>query len=62
MKTILNWLYENWMKGTPFLALYTFILIWLYGRTWIFPWQGHTGPHDSINRGVSPYPYILQTL
>ena len=30
MKTILNWLYENWMKGTPFLALYTFILIWLY--------------------------------
>ena len=22
MKTILNWLYENWMKGTPFLALY----------------------------------------
>ena len=30
MKTTLNWLYENWMKGTPFLALYTFILIWLY--------------------------------
>ena len=32
MKTTLNWLYEHWMKGTPFLALYTFVLIWLYVR------------------------------
>ena len=32
MKKALNWLYEHWMKGTPFLALYTFILIWLYVR------------------------------
>lgn len=30
MKKTLNWLYENWMKGTPFLAFYTFILIWIY--------------------------------
>ena len=30
MKKTLDWLYENWMKGTPFLALYTFILIWIY--------------------------------
>ena len=30
MKTTLNWLYDNWMKATPFLAIYTFILIWLY--------------------------------
>ena len=30
MKTALNWLYDNWMKATPFLAIYTFILIWLY--------------------------------
>jgi hypothetical protein len=22
MKTILNWLYENWMKGTPFCKYY----------------------------------------
>ncbi|MBQ7527204.1 MAG: HXXEE domain-containing protein, partial [Bacteroidaceae bacterium] len=32
MEKVLNWLYENWMKGTPFLALYTFILIWIYVR------------------------------
>jgi len=32
------------------------------GRTWIFPWQTHTAPHDSINKGVNTYPYILQTL
>ena len=37
MKTILNWLYENWMKGTPFLALYTFILIWLYVKDANYP-------------------------
>ena len=30
MKTALNWLCEHWMKATPFLALYTFVLIWLY--------------------------------
>ena len=30
MQKTLNWLYEHWMKATPFLALYTFILIWLY--------------------------------
>ena len=29
---VLSWLYEHWMKNTPFLALYTFILIWLYVR------------------------------
>lgn len=27
-----KWLYENWMKATPFLALYSFILLWLYLR------------------------------
>ena len=32
MNKTLNWLYEHWMKGTPFLALYTFVLIWLYVR------------------------------
>lgn len=32
MKKALNWLYDNWMKATPFLAVYTFILIWLYVR------------------------------
>ena len=31
-------------------------------RTRIFPWQVHTDPHDSINKGVNTYPYILQTL
>ncbi len=30
MNKTLNWLYEHWMKSTPFLALYTFVLIWLY--------------------------------
>ena len=34
----------------------------LYRRTRIFPWQVHTDPHDSINKGVNTYPYILQTL
>lgn len=28
----MKWLYDNWMKATPFLALYTFILVWLYVR------------------------------
>ena len=28
----MKWLYEHWMKATPFLAFYTFILIWLYVR------------------------------
>lgn len=32
MKKAYNWLVDNWMKGTPFLALYTFILIWLFVR------------------------------
>ncbi len=32
MKKTLNWLYDNWMKGTPFLALYTFVLVWIYVR------------------------------
>ncbi len=26
----LRWLYANWMKATPFLAVYTFVLVWLY--------------------------------
>lgn len=26
----MKWLYENWMKATPFLAVYSFILIFLY--------------------------------
>ena len=30
MKKTMQWLYDNWMKATPFLALYSFILIWLY--------------------------------
>lgn len=28
----MEWLYANWMKATPFLALYTFILVWLNVR------------------------------
>ena len=32
------------------------------GRTRIFPWQPPQTLHDSINIGVNPYPYILQTL
>ena len=28
----MKWLYENWMKATIFLAVYTFILLWLYVR------------------------------
>lgn len=30
MKNAMQWLYDNWMKATPFLALYSFILIFLY--------------------------------
>jgi hypothetical protein len=26
----MKWLYENWMKATIFLAVYSFILLWLY--------------------------------
>lgn len=26
----MRWLYDNWMKATPFLAVYSFILIFLY--------------------------------
>ena len=33
-----------------------------YRRTRIFPWQTPQTLHDSINIGVNPYPYILQTL
>ena len=40
----------------------TSIFIPKNGRTRIFPWQAHTDPHDSINKGVNTYPYILQTL
>ena len=28
----MQWLYDHWMKATPFLAFYSFILIWLYVR------------------------------
>ena len=27
---MLKWLYDHWMKATPFLAFYSFILIYLY--------------------------------
>ena len=37
MKKTLAWLYDNWMKSTPFLALYTTILLWLYVRPVNFP-------------------------
>lgn len=26
----MKWLYNNWMKATPFLAVYTCVLLWLY--------------------------------
>ena len=39
-----------------------FLVGFLLWRTRIFPWQAHTDPHDSINKGVNTYPYILQTL
>ncbi len=31
------WLYDNWMKATPFLALYSTILIWLYVKEQNYP-------------------------
>ena len=30
MNKALQWLYDNWMKATPFLAIYSAILIWMY--------------------------------
>ena len=30
MNKALQWLYDNWMKATPFLAVYSAILIWMY--------------------------------
>ena len=29
MKNVMQWLYDNWMKATPFLAIYSAILIWI---------------------------------
>ena len=34
---MLKWLYENWMKATPFLALYSFILVFLYVKDANYP-------------------------
>lgn len=33
----MKWLYENWMKATPFLAFYTFILVFLYVKDVNYP-------------------------
>lgn len=33
----MKWLYENWMKATPFLAFYTFILVFLYVKDINYP-------------------------
>lgn len=33
----MKWLYDNWMKATPFLAFYTFILLFLYVRDTNYP-------------------------
>lgn len=33
----MKWLYENWMKSTPFLAFYTFIIIFLYVKDFNYP-------------------------
>ena len=33
----MKWLYENWMKATPFLAFYTFILVFLYVKDANYP-------------------------
>ncbi|MBE6200555.1 MAG: HXXEE domain-containing protein [Rikenellaceae bacterium] len=30
MKKTMQWLYDNWMKATPFLVIYVSILLWLY--------------------------------
>lgn len=32
-----TWLYDNWMKATPFLAFYTFVLLWLYVKEQNYP-------------------------
>ena len=34
---MLKWLYENWMKATPFLAFYSFILVFLYVKDMNYP-------------------------
>ena len=36
MKKALNWLYENWMKATPFLAIYVTIILLLYVKEYDF--------------------------
>ena len=33
----MKWLYDNWMKATPFLAFYAFILVFLYVRNVNYP-------------------------
>ena len=33
----MKWLYENWMKATPFLAFYTFVLVFLYVKDVNYP-------------------------
>ena len=33
----MEWLYKNWMKATPFLAFYTFILVFLYIKDANYP-------------------------
>lgn len=33
----MKWLYDNWMKATPFLAFYSFILVFLYVRDVNYP-------------------------
>ena len=33
----MKWLYDNWMKATPFLAVYSFILLYLYVKDTNFP-------------------------
>ncbi len=34
---MLKWLYDNWMKAMPFLALYGFIFIFLYVKDYSYP-------------------------
>ena len=33
----MKWLYDNWMKATPFLAFYSFILLFLYVKDVNYP-------------------------
>ena len=33
----MKWLYENWMKATPVLAFYTFVLVFLYVKDVNYP-------------------------